>query len=350
VTARPPRSPGCRGGGGLYPASDGTLHTRALTLALVLGATAGSALAHVPAGPAWPSRPIRIIVPSGPVGPSDFLARTLAIPLAEQLRQSVMIDNRPGAGGTLGSTLAARAAPDGHTLLVMGLSNYVINATLYPKQGFDPRRDMTPLSVLAEAPLLIAAHPSLPARNIAELVALARKPGRGLDYASGGSGTGPHLAMELFLERTGTKIAHIPYKGAGAALNDVIAGQVGLTMVNMTAGLPFVRSGKLVAIAVTSARRAPGAPEIPTVAESGYPDFIATGQHVALIPAATPRSIAVRLQVEFSRALALPEVRDRLATEGAEVVASSTEHASTYVLSEIDRWAKVIRRLGLTPG
>ena len=298
----------------------------------------------------WPSRPIRIIVPSGPIGPSDFLARTLAVPIAEQLRQSVMIDNRPGAGGTLGSTLAARAAPDGHTLLVMGLSNYVINATLYPRLAFDPRKDMIALSVLAEAPLLIAAHPSLPARTVPELVALARKPGRGLDYASGGSGTGPHLAMELLLERTGARINHIPYKGAGAALNDVISGQVSLTMVNMTAGLPFVRSGKLVAIAVTSARRAAGAPDIPTVAESGYPDFVATGQHVALLPAATPRRIVSRLHAEFSRALALADVRDRLAAEGSDPVGSSTEHASAYVIAEIDRWAKVIRRLGLTPG
>jgi tripartite-type tricarboxylate transporter receptor subunit TctC len=244
--------------------------------------------------------------------------------------------------------LAARAAPDGHTLLVMGLNNFVINATLYPKLPYDSHKDLLPVSVLAEAPLMLAAHPSLPARNVQELVALAkRQPGR-LDYASGGSGTGPHLAMELFLERTGVRMMHVPYKGAGAALNEVIGGQVGLTIVNMTAGIPFVRGGKLRGIAVTSAKRSPGAPDVPTVAESGYPDYVTTGQHFAMVPGATPREVVARVHQELVRALNSTDVRERLAAEGSEVVGSSTEQAVTIVRDEIARWSKVIRRLGLS--
>ncbi len=297
---------------------------------------------------AWPTKPLRLIVPSGPVGPSDFLARALGNQLTESLKQPVVIDNRPGAGGTLGTMLAARAAPDGHTLLVMGLNNFVINATLYPKLPYDSHKDLLPVSVLAEAPLMLAAHPSLPARNVQELVALAkRQPGR-LDYASGGSGTGPHLAMELFLERTGVRMMHVPYKGAGAALNEVIGGQVGLTMVNMTAGIPFVRGGKLRGIAVTSAKRSPGAPDVPTVAESGYPDYVTTGQHFAMVPGATPREVVARVHQELVRALNSTDVRERLAAEGSEVVGSSTEQAVTIVRDEIARWSKVIRRLGLS--
>ena len=322
------------------------MESRAWLLPLLMLGTAATVEAQSPPV-AWPTKPLRLIVPSGPVGPSDFLARTLGNRLSEQLKQSVVIDNRPGAGGTLGTMLTARAAPDGHTILVMGLNNYVINATLYPQLPYDSYKDLIPVSVLAEAPLLLAVHPSLPVKNVQQLVALGKKQPKSLDYASGGAGTGPHLAMELFLERVGVKMEHIAYKGAGAALNEVIGGQVGVIMVNMTAGIPFVRAGKLRAIAVTSARRSPGAPEIPTVAESGYPDFITTGQHFAMVPGATPRDIVGRVHQELIRALNAPDVRDRLAAEGSEIVGSSTEQAIIIVRDEIARWSKVIRRLGL---
>ena len=297
---------------------------------------------------AWPTKPLRLIVPSGPVGPSDFLARALGNQLSEFLKVTVVIDNRPGAGGTLGTMLTARAAPDGHTILVMGLNNYVINASLYPKLPYDSHKDLLPVSVLAEAPLLIATHPSLPVKNVQQLVALAKKQSRGLDYASGGAGTGPHLAMELFLDRVGVKMEHIAYKGAGAALNEVIGRQVGVIMVNMTAGITFVRAGKLRGIAVTSAKRSRGAPEIPTVAESGYPDYITTGQHFAMVPGATPREVVARVHQELMRALNTNDVRERLAAEGSEIVGSSTEQAITVVRDEIARWSKVIARLGLS--
>lgn len=319
-----------------------TLDARAQSGPAAPGTAAGATAA-------FPTKPLRMIVPSGPVGPSDFLARALAHRLSEQLRQSVVIDNRPGAGGTLGTMLAARAAPDGHTMIVMGLNNYVINATLYPKAPYDPLKDLAAVSVLAEAPLLLAIHPSVPARDVKQLIALARKRDRGLDYASGGAGTGPHLAMELFLERVGVKMEHIPYKGAGAALNEVIAGQVGVTMVNMTAGIPFVRSGKLRGLAVSSGARAPSAKDIPTIAESGFPDFVTTGQHFVLVPSATPREIVIRLHAELMTALHSNDVRERLAHEGSEIVGSSPEQAQQIVRDEIARWAKVIRRLGLTP-
>jgi tripartite-type tricarboxylate transporter receptor subunit TctC len=317
-----------------------------LPLLLLLLLPAAAQAQSTPA--AWPTKPLRLIVPSGPVGPSDFLARALGNQLTELLKQPVVIDNRPGAGGTLGTMLTARAAPDGHTILVMGLNNYVINATLYPKLPYDSHKDLVPVSVLAEAPLLLAAHPSLPARNVQQLVALAKKQARGLDYASGGAGTGPHLAMELFLERVGLKMEHIAYKGAGAALNEVIGGQVGVIMVNMTAGITFVRAGKLRGLAVTSGKRSAGAPDIPTVAESGYPDFITTGQHFAMVPGTTPREVVARVHHELIRALNTPDVRERLAAEGSEIVGSSTEQAIAIVRDEITRWSKVIRRLGLS--
>ncbi len=325
---------------------------RCAVVALAAVATVDPGWAQSPGASAgatnFPTRSLRLIVPSGPVGPSDFLARALASRLAENLKQPVTVDNRPGAGGTLGTTLTARAAPDGYTLLVMGLNNYAINATLYGSLQYDPLKDLAPVSILAEAPLLIAVHPSVPAKSVAQLVALARNHRKGLDYASGGAGTGPHLAMELFLERTGVRMEHIPYKGAGAALNELIAGQVGVTMVNMTAGLPFVRAGKLRAIAVTSAARAPSAKDIPTIAESGYPDFITTGQHFAVVPGATPRELVARLHGELTRAIHSPEVRERLAAEGSEIVGSTPEQAAQVTREEIARWAKVIRRLGLT--
>ncbi|MBC7780907.1 MAG: tripartite tricarboxylate transporter substrate binding protein [Proteobacteria bacterium] len=322
-----------------------------IAVAMAMMITTMPAFAQTPASSAaaaFPTKPLRVIVPSGPVGPSDFIARALANRLAENLKQSVMIDNRPGAGGTLGTMLAARSAPDGHTLLVMGLNNYVINATLYPQLPYDSLKDLIPISILAEAPLLLAVHPSLPVKNLQQLLALARAQRKGLDYASGGSGTGPHLAMELLLERVGVKMEHIAYKGAGAALNEVIAGQVGVLMVNMTAGVPFVRAGKLRAIAVTSRARAPSAPEIPTVAESGYPDFVTTGQHFAMVAGGTPREIVARLHQELLKAINAPDVRDRLAHEGSEIVGSSPEQAQIVVRDEIARWSKVIRRLGLS--
>jgi tripartite-type tricarboxylate transporter receptor subunit TctC len=315
-----------------------------------MAAAVAPVLAQAPSGPAaaFPSRPFRMIVPSGPVGPSDFLARSLANRLSENLRQSVTIDNRPGAGGTLGTMLAARSAPDGYTMLVMGLNNYAINATLYPQLPYDSLKDLTPVSILAEAPQLLAVHPSVPAKTVQQLVALARSRPKGLDYASGGAGTGPHLAMELFLERAGVKMEHIAYKGAGAALNELIAGQVGVIMVNMTAGIPFVRAGKLRAIAVTSAARSPGAKDIPTVVESGFPDYIVTGQHFVMVPGATPRELVARLNQELIRAAQSPEVRERLAAEGSEIVGSTPEQAQKVTRDEIARWAPVIRRLGLT--
>lgn len=327
--------------------SESSILRGALLAALPLFLLPGAVQAQ-PAPAAWPSKPLRLIVPSGPVGPSDFLARALGNQLTELLKQPVVIDNRPGAGGTLGTLLTARAAPDGHTILVMGLNNYVINATLYPKLPYDSHKDLLPVSVLAEAPLLLATHPSLPARNVQQLVALAKKQQRGLDYASGGAGTGPHLAMELFLERVGVKMEHIAYKGAGAALNEVIGGQVGVIMVNMTAGINFVRGGKLRGLAVTSGKRSAGAPDIPTVAESGYPDFVTTGQHFAMVPGATPREVVARVHQELIRALNTADVRERLAAEGSEIVGSSTEQAIAIVRDEIARWSKVIRRLGLS--
>lgn len=303
----------------------------------------GPAAAQGAAG--YPAKPIRLIVPLAPGGPSDILARTIAQKLSEGIKQTVVVDNRPGAGGTVGADIAAKSPPDGYTMILVSTS-YSINATLYPKLPYDTLKDLVPVTMLAAAPYLLAAHPSLPVKSLQELIALAKaRPGE-LNYASGGSGTGPHMAMELLKQRTGVNVVHIPYKGAGPALTDLMAGQVQLQMVNMIAGLPLAKSGRIRALAVSIAKRSPAAPEIPTIEESGVA-FDEGGQHGIMAPAGTPRDIIAKLHREIVRALHLPEVKNRLAGEGAEVVGNTPEEYGAIIRADVEKWAKVIKQSGI---
>jgi tripartite-type tricarboxylate transporter receptor subunit TctC len=306
---------------------------------------AADAAAQAGAAP-YPAKSIRLIVPLAPGGPSDILARTVAQKLSENIKQTVVVDNRPGAGGTLGAEIAARSPADGYTIILVSTS-YAINASLYPKLPYDTLKDLTGVTMLAAAPYILAVHPSLPVKTYKQLAALAKARPGDLNYASGGSGTGPHMAMELLKLRTGLDIVHIPYKGAGPAMNDLVAGQVHMQMVNMLAGLPIARAGRIRAIAVSTARRSPAAPEIPTLDESGLPGFDEGGQHGIMIPAATPREIVAKLNQEIVRAVQSPEVRKRLMSEGAEVIGNTPEQYTAVIRADVEKWAKVIKATGI---
>lgn len=295
----------------------------------------------------YPTRPIRLIVPLSPGGPSDILARTMGAKLAEQMGVNVLVENRPGAGATIGTDAAAKSAPDGYTILLIGLSTYTINASLYSKLPYDPHKSLKGVTVLAEAPYILAVHPSLPVKTLKELIALDKARPRELNFASGGSGTGPHLGMEILKDMTGLTMEHIPYKGAGPGMRDLMAGQVQVMMVNMIAGLPNVQSGRLRAIGISRAKRSSAAPDIPSIAESGVPGYDVAGQHLIMIPAGAPREVVSRLNAELVKILRLPEITKRLAHEGADVIGNTPEQAQAMVEADIAKWAKVISRLGL---
>lgn len=295
----------------------------------------------------YPTKPIRLIVPLAPGGPSDILARTIAAKVTEALKQTVVVDNRPGAGGTLGTELAANAAPDGYTMLLMGVSTLTINASLYPKLPFDTARAFQAITVLAGAPYLLVVNPSLPVRSLPELVALAKKQPGQLNYASGGTGTGPHLAMEVLKDNLHIDIQHIPYKGAGPAMNDVIGGQVKIMMVNMIAGLPMVKAGRLRAIGQSGATRSAGAPDIPTFDEGGAKGYDSTGQHGMWFPAGVSGDIVMRMNRTVVDALHTKEVSERLAAEGATIIGNTPEEAQAIVRRDIAQWRAVIQKLAL---
>jgi tripartite-type tricarboxylate transporter receptor subunit TctC len=295
----------------------------------------------------YPTKPIRLIVPLAPGGPSDILARSMAQAISPSLGQSVVVDNRTGAGGTIGIDIAAKSPPDGYTMLLVALATYTITANLYSKLPYDPRKDLTPVIILAGAPYILTVHPSLPVKSLKELIALAKARPNQLNYASGGTGTGPQMAFELLKLKTGMNIVHIPYKGTGPALTEQMAGQVQVALFNMIAALPAVKSGKLRGIAVSGAKRSPLLADTPTIAESGIEGFEEVGGHMIFVPAATPKDIVARLYKEFAKALQNPDVLTRLKTEGAEVIATPPAESAVAVRKEIDKWAEVIRRTGI---
>jgi tripartite-type tricarboxylate transporter receptor subunit TctC len=296
----------------------------------------------------YPAKPIRLVDVYAPGGPSDVLARTVSARLSERLKQTVIVENRPGAGGTVGTEIAAKAPADGYTLLIIA-SALSINASLYSKLPYDTLRDFVPITVLVSAPYLLTAHPSLPASSVRDLIALAKaRPGE-LNYGSGGSGTGPHMAMELMKQQASIDITHVPYKGAGPAMIDLVAGQVQVMMVSMIAGMPYVKAGKMKALAVSSATRSTAAPEIPTVAESGLPGFDESGYYGILAPAGTPREIVNRLHAEILAVLNLPDLKARFAAEGAKVIGNTPEQYATLIREDIAKWARVIKASGIRP-
>ena len=311
--------------------------------AFALALACSSAMAQT-----YPARPVRLVVPSGPGGGTDITARIVAPKLSEQIGQQVVVENRAGAGSMIGGEVVARAAPDGYTLL-MGISTLAINPAMYKKVPYDALKDFAPISQVVSLPNVLVTHPSLPAKTVKELVALARaRPGQ-LNYASAGVGTNPHLSMELFLSMTGLKMIHVPFKGAGPGLIDTVAGHVSVMTPSIISGLPHVKGGRLRALGVTSAKRAGGVPDIPTIAEAGVPGYDAVQWFGVLAPAATPRPIVVRLHGEIVRVLQAAEVRDRLSADGADPVGSTPEEFAAFLRAETAKWAKVVKDAGIQP-
>jgi len=289
----------------------------------------------------YPNKPIRFIVPYPPAGGTDIVARIIVDPLAAVLGQPIVIENRGGAGGNVGTDVAAKSAPDGYTILFT-LSSHTINPKLYEKLPFDVERDFVPISLAALVPQILVANLSLPANNIAELIALAkREPGK-LNYASVGTGSPAHIAGELFKLKAGIDMVHVPYKGGGPAITDTLGGQVQLAFVSIPAALQFVKAGKLKALAVTSDKRSLAAPDIPTIAES-VPDCVVNSWYGALAPAKTSPAIVAKLQAAFVKVLALPEVKEKLFLQGAEAASSTSAEFDRRIRDELKQWEYVIR-------
>jgi len=294
----------------------------------------------------YPIKPIRIIVGYPAGGPTDMIARTVAQKLSPALGQQVIVDNRPGASGMIGAELAVKAPPDGYTLLTVPIT-YAVTPSVFPKMPYDAEKDLAPVALVAAAPFILVVHPTLPVKTVKDLIALAKsRPGQ-INYASASAGGMPHLAGELFNIMAGVKLTHIPYKGAAPATIDLLAGQVSLMFNNMLSAMPHVKSGKLRAVAVTSAKRSSAVPELPTVAET-IPGFEASGWYGAFAPAATPREIIAKLNGEINRLMRQPDVAQRLAGDGVEAVTMTPAEFGTYLHSEIVKWGKVVKISGAT--
>ncbi len=321
----------------------------ALRLNAALGAALGVALAvsaaAVPAQETYPARAVRVIVPFAPGGGTDITARSISARLSARLGQQFVVDNRPGAGGNVGMELAAKAQPDGYTLMVVS-SSYAANAVLH-KPAYDPINGFEPITLISQQPLLVVAHPSVPVSSLKELISLAKARPGALNYASSGAGGIQHLSVELFKNMARVDLLHVPYKGTGPAINDLIAGQVHLAFATIIATLPHVRSGRLRGLAVSSAKRAEAAPDIPTVEESGVPGYVYVGWYCMLAPAKTPRHIVDLLNAETVAALQTQEVKDRVSADGGTVVASSPGELGEHIRQQIARLSKLVKEANI---
>ena len=312
----------------------------------IFAAIALASLAGMAQAQAWPSKPIKWVVPFAPGGTTDILARTVGEKLAVALGQPVIIENKPGAGGGVGAEFTAKSAPDGYTIMGGTISTHAINASLYKSLPYDPVKDFVAITLIARVPNMLVINPSVPAKDVKELIALLKaNPGK-YSFASSGNGTSQHLSGELFKSMSGTDMQHIPYKGSPPALQDVVGGQVAMTFDNITTALPLAKAGKLRALAVTTAKRSSVAPEVPTLAESGLPGFEVGSWQGVFAPAGTPPEIVKRLNAEIVKALNMPDVRDKLSGLGAEIVADSPEEFSALVKAEVAKWADVVKKSG----
>jgi tripartite-type tricarboxylate transporter receptor subunit TctC len=307
----------------------------------VLALTAAGALAQT-----YPTKPIRLVVPFPPGGTTDILAREVGQTLSAALGQPVVIDNRPGAAGNIGSELVAKSAPDGYTLLMATVGTHAINPSLYAKLPYDHVADFAPVILVASVPNVLEVTPSLPVHSVADLIKLAKQePGR-INFASSGSGTSIHLSGELFKTMAGVNMTHVPYKGSAPALTDLIGGQVQVMFDNLPSSLQQIKAGKLRAIAVTSAQRAPALPDVPTIAESGLPGFEATSWFGVVAPAGTPPAIVARLNADVNQWLQTPEAKEKLLAQGAAAAGGSPEQFAAYIRAETEKWAKVVKASG----
>jgi tripartite-type tricarboxylate transporter receptor subunit TctC len=311
-----------------------------VALPLIASFAVGASLAQD-----YPSKPVRIVVPFSPGGSTDVLARIVGQKLTERSGQPVIIENRAGAGGNIGAEQVARSAPDGYILLLGGVP-HAISASLYSKLPYDLARDLAAVAEIASFPSAIVLHPSLPANSVKELIALARaRPGQ-LSFGSAGNGSPNHLSLELFQTMAGVRMVHVPYKGSGQLVGDLLAGQVQLASMGLPVAVPHVQSGKLRAIAVTGASRSPLLPEVPTVSEAGLPGFEVTSWYGVFAPAGLPADIVAKLNSEIGSAVTAAEVKERLAALGAEPSVKSPDQFGRYVRQEITKWAKVVKDSG----
>ncbi len=293
----------------------------------------------------FPSKPVRIIVPFSPGGVADSSARVISDKLGARLGQSVVVENRPGASGNIGTQQVAASAPDGYTLLLGFDGTMVVNPHVYARLPFDTLRDFAPVTKLGDATLILVAHPSVPAKDLREFLPIAKK--QNFSYGSAGTGSTPHLAGELLAQRTGISLTHVPYKGGGQAMGDVVGGQIPLVFTAIATAQQFVRSGKLKGLGVSSARRSSSLPEVPTFAESGLEGFVVDSWVGILAPAKTPQPVVARLQKELAAVLAEPDMRERYATLGIEPVANSPEQFTEQIRADLARWEKVVRQAGI---
>lgn len=321
----------------------GALPLRILTAAALLGACAATAQTY-------PAKPLRFVVPFAAGGGSDLVARTVAARLHGELGQPVVVDNRPGAAGAIGAEAVARAGADGHTLLLGSNGPLAINPALQTKLPYDPIRDFAPVALVTIMPFVLVTHPSLPVKNVRELVALAKARPNELNYGSPGNGSTTHLANELLKAMTGIKVTHIPYKGVAPAATDLVSGQVQMMAGDLSTLLPHVNSGRMRALAVTAARRSSLLPGVPTVAESGVPGYDASGWFGVLVPAGTPQPVVERLHAAIQRGIDSAEARERLGALGGEVATGTPEQFGAHIRSEGAKWGKVIRALDLKAG
>jgi len=318
---------------------------RELLIALIALAWATQVTA-ADSGQSYPNRPIRFIVPFAPGGSTDTLARTVGQKLGEALGEQVVVDNRSGGNGNIGTDLVAHAAPDGYTILLGYIANLAIGPSLYAKLPFDPVKDLAPVTQLAVAPNILVVHPSVPAKNFKEFIAYAKANPQKVNFASAAVASPGHLACELLNHAAGIHMQHVPYKGSGQAVVDLVGGQVQVMVSGMSSVMPHIKAGRLRALAVTGAQRSPAVPDIPTIAESGFPKFEATAWYGVLVPARTPKAIVTRLHDEIVRALKMPDVKERLESVGFEIVGSTPEAFGAYIKSEIVKWAPVVKASG----
>lgn len=314
---------------------------RSIAVALAFSAVSTVALAQT-----YPTKPVRLITPTGAGGSLDTMARLIALKLGEVWGQQNIVDNRPGGGGMIGAGAAAKAAPDGYTLLVASNGNLATTQALYKNVPYDPVRDFAPIALVASNPYVLVAHPSLPIKNTRDLISLAKaKPGA-VNVSSSGNGSTPHLALELLNSMAGIRLMHVPYKTSQGALTGVVSGETSLMFTGVVSGLPFVKSNRLRALAVASDKRVSVLPNVPTIAEDGVPGYEASNWAGILAPAGTPRPLINSIHAATMKILQMPDLRDSFAKQGLEVVGSTPEEFGAFIKSEIAKWTKVVRESG----
>jgi tripartite-type tricarboxylate transporter receptor subunit TctC len=322
-----------------------TIDRRALTCIAASMLVVSATLAQT----VYPERPVRWIVPYPPGGGTDILARAVAAKLTEAWGRQVIVDNRPGGATNIGAEFAARSVPDGYTLFAPTVAN-AINVTLFPKLNFDIVRDFSHITNIAKLPSIIVVHPSVPAKNVKELVALAKSRPNMLSHGSPGIGSPQHLGAEIFKSTTGVGMVHVPYKGAAPALTDVAGGHIGVYFGNVVSTLPYVKNGRVRVLGITSLKRIEAAPEIATLNEQGFNGFEVVSWVLVSVPAGTAREIITKIHGEAVRAIAMPDVRGRLAADGAELIGDTPEQVTAFLKAEIEKWGKAVKNSGAKPG